>query len=761
MISLCYGSDVRLSPLRRYVRSSTRTGVTPSTSRDMGQLPDEKASMLIVSNPKANPEKLVELVQHAAAGRVVLPDFQRDFVWESDDVRELLVSVLHGYFIGTFLMLDTSSADPMFPIMAVAGCASVGPSSYAIVRLVLDGQQRITALHYALHEPSVPLKGSKYPSRFYIDVEKALDEGFEDAILVISDNNKNRIKEAERKVVEERFIRVKDLLNSSNFISRVYSTQKRWTSSSDKEFLRGIHDRIHNFMVPVVALDASTGVENIVAIFERINRTGVNLSLFDLIHARLYQKSVRLRDLWEEFQKVAAPLARDLKPESILRVMCLLGGRDPRKRNLLGLPARLTGGEFVRDWEVACHGMQVASQRARDTYGAMSTRYLPYSTILPPLAVLLTGMEKEGCAQDAYRKLDTWYWAAVFSQRYDHSSDSKSQVDVEQVREWIKGSTAPEWIVRVSVASIDLTVEEQQSAIFRGLLCLALRSGCRDFWNGQVVTDNLDITQPEASQIDHVFPKSTHAKGNRVETVANRVTISGATNKKKSAQKPSQFMAECLAGHGDSENALLLTLDSHLITESAYLGLLDDNFEQFVVERQARFRQELERLLYVPLEEKPASAVLGELHSSSGGPFSLITLAAGARTLAQGRTPETVEIDGASFRVASWRDLAGVIVTRLAEKAVLPVPFSGGESKRCFLARAPQHPDGSKMAEHRLLDTQQGSLYLHVVSCQRSGGALGWDSRHARPAAPAPGRKVDCPRRRKCDSLTVWNSPPR
>jgi uncharacterized protein with ParB-like and HNH nuclease domain len=51
---------------------------------------------------KTYPEKLMELVKDAFEGKVVVPDFQRRFIWGVRDTIDLLVSVLNGYFIGTF-----------------------------------------------------------------------------------------------------------------------------------------------------------------------------------------------------------------------------------------------------------------------------------------------------------------------------------------------------------------------------------------------------------------------------------------------------------------------------------------------------------------------------------------------------------------------------------------------------------------------------------------------------------------------------------
>ncbi|MBV9199104.1 MAG: DUF262 domain-containing protein [Alphaproteobacteria bacterium] len=39
-------------------------------------------------------------------GHLVLPDFQRSFIWKPDDVRDLLVSVLGDYYVGSLCRFD-------------------------------------------------------------------------------------------------------------------------------------------------------------------------------------------------------------------------------------------------------------------------------------------------------------------------------------------------------------------------------------------------------------------------------------------------------------------------------------------------------------------------------------------------------------------------------------------------------------------------------------------------------------------------------
>ena len=51
---------------------------------------------------------LTTIIDEAVKGRIVVPDFQRSFVWDPEQVRELLVSIVGGYYIGSLLtMRDT------------------------------------------------------------------------------------------------------------------------------------------------------------------------------------------------------------------------------------------------------------------------------------------------------------------------------------------------------------------------------------------------------------------------------------------------------------------------------------------------------------------------------------------------------------------------------------------------------------------------------------------------------------------------------
>jgi len=91
---------------------------------------------------------LMDLLNDASNGTVVIPDFQRDFVWKTKQIEELLNSIINNYFIGSLLLLESSIDNLRFAPRLIRG---VDPnvsslSKQSNLKYVLDGQQRITDL---------------------------------------------------------------------------------------------------------------------------------------------------------------------------------------------------------------------------------------------------------------------------------------------------------------------------------------------------------------------------------------------------------------------------------------------------------------------------------------------------------------------------------------------------------------------------------------------------------------------------------------
>ena len=84
---------------------------------------------------------LKEALDQIKNGSIVVPDFQRKFVWDPESVRELLVSIVGNYYIGSLLSIPSSSINPDFAISLIEGVTSVSPSTryQSQVNIILDG----------------------------------------------------------------------------------------------------------------------------------------------------------------------------------------------------------------------------------------------------------------------------------------------------------------------------------------------------------------------------------------------------------------------------------------------------------------------------------------------------------------------------------------------------------------------------------------------------------------------------------------------
>src|SRR6476646_10042635 len=84
------------------------------------------------------PHPVETLLTWVTSGEIAIPEIQRPFVWEPTKVRNLLDSLYHGYPIGYLIAWRNPT------VKLKDGTSSAGK------RILIDGQQRITALMAAL-----------------------------------------------------------------------------------------------------------------------------------------------------------------------------------------------------------------------------------------------------------------------------------------------------------------------------------------------------------------------------------------------------------------------------------------------------------------------------------------------------------------------------------------------------------------------------------------------------------------------------------
>jgi uncharacterized protein with ParB-like and HNH nuclease domain len=108
-----------------------------------------------MAKAEATVEELVGIIER---GELLLPEMQRQYVWQSTRVRDLLDSLYRGYPSGAILLWET---DEVVPLRGFAITQQQNP--YQSTRLLLDGQQRLTSLAAVIRGEPVTVRGRQRP----------------------------------------------------------------------------------------------------------------------------------------------------------------------------------------------------------------------------------------------------------------------------------------------------------------------------------------------------------------------------------------------------------------------------------------------------------------------------------------------------------------------------------------------------------------------------------------------------------------------
>lgn len=554
---------------------------------------------------KTNPEKLDVLLKQIESRRLALPDFQRDFVWDGAEIQDLLVSVALEYPAGSLLFLKQKAAGN-FKAREFAGAPPIDSEP---PEMVLDGQQRLTSLYQALY--------GKGDYRYFVNFQAILEgEDFERCIFHLPEKKALPIIESLDRQAKDLYFPLPTLYMGSfeEWLDEIIELRegsdgdvndlKKALRAAYKEYVKSIQD----YEFPVVDLPGDTSIEAVCKIFETLNRTGVKLTVFELLVARFWPQGVNLRKHWDD-ALAEYDILDDfgVDPYWLLQSISLRSTTPPaaQRKHVLNLDKAAINAH----WDAVIEGAAKALDLLR-TEGVLTSKWLPYSALLIPLAAIWPKVEEQKGADvgKARALLTQYFWCSVFTGSYDSSPNSQAARDVVQLDKWIDGGPEPDVIKNYRFDPSELLVARTgRRAFYRAVMALTLRHGARDFFTGQPITPDRLRDKIDAH---HVFPRDWLKKNDAADTadlVLNQALIAKETNRTIQARGPSEYLA-------DIENALTpdglkSVLDSHLLPSDGGSGLRTDDYEAFLLERQDLVLAELQRATGKAALEVDESAV--------------------------------------------------------------------------------------------------------------------------------------------------------
>ena len=263
--------------------------------------------------PQPSVEHLPTIFRRIENGKIVVPAFQRTFVWEQDDVLALLASVYNGYPIGSVLLwlVDkeflqiTHDQEVPFPRRQPEF-----PVSY-----ILDGLQRLSSL-YGVFTNSDDRKGKIFDVFFDLKAEAFLPgsdvSGNALAVPMNALFNPRRLLDVQRRIIDHQ--------NGDELLTKLTDLQARF----------------QEYMIPLVTL-TDRDLDEVVIIFERVNSTGTNLSRVDFMRAITWSDQFDLNDALDKIRESLSGEAFELADDTFVKAMGLVFDLDPLPQVLLAL----------------------------------------------------------------------------------------------------------------------------------------------------------------------------------------------------------------------------------------------------------------------------------------------------------------------------------------------------------------------------------------------------------------------------------------
>lgn len=269
-----------------------------------------------------------------------IPTFQRDVVWEKENVKKLWDSIYKFYPLGSILVWKTDLK--LQNHREIGGHKIVNDNfNRTEYQYLLDGQQRTTSLLTSLYGGKIEGREDFDPA-LYVDItvessDDTDDESYKKRFLYwdeIDDKNgtfKRNISK-KKKFDEGLILKLIDIKEKYNDIQKTVIKHPDIDLNFDHQYIEElgrIKQVLDNYRLSFIELKGIQ-VSEVCQIFERINQAGKPLDIFDIVVAKTFRpKSASdngfyLRDLIDGFREINNSRFLQLSDFDYLQILSIL-----------------------------------------------------------------------------------------------------------------------------------------------------------------------------------------------------------------------------------------------------------------------------------------------------------------------------------------------------------------------------------------------------------------------------------------------------
>lgn len=494
--------------------------------------------------------KVKQLVNDYRSGRVVIPEFQREYVWKPSKAPFLIDSIYRGFPISSLLLWQSTEE-------ARARRKDPRPMRGATMSWLIDGQQRVITLSRMMNG----------------------DEGID--IVFHPEYDQFRLSNAATRN-DRSWFRVADLLDDDQY--RQLRRNLDTGSHADKREARFEKvRRILEYEVPLVRM-VNHSFQDAVVAFKRINTLGVKLKKQDIESAQVAARHSGF------IADEVAPFLDGLKRQGftrlnvmhLFRACAFVAKPDGRNRTPLH---ELENREVLDAWKRTQRATDQTISLIRGELGLVNMDILWSGALLVPLIALCATTTPKN--RDA-RALVAWLALAALLHRYSGSSETALDQDLRACRtdDAIGALLGNLRQVRPSLAAqtndFAGAINDRSGLLASYIACM--HRGILDFYTGGKVLLHSAIDR------HHILPRAQFSEKIRStsDTIANIAFISGDVNKSIGQSGPEVYLkgikSKVLKSQCVPTDSTLWSIEQADIFWTARRELLAESFNEFLKE---------------------------------------------------------------------------------------------------------------------------------------------------------------------------------
>jgi len=508
--------------------------------------------------------KISKLLDAVKELEIVVPEFQREYVWSLEQAKELMVSLFQEYPTGSILVWETNSP-PEIKNNAVRR------ERMGWIKVLLDGQQRLTTL-YLLLKGGIPpyYKESDIthdPRHLYFNLRTAEFRYYQRQEMEDSPFWKSVVSCFNDKL--DAFTLVENLhLEDANERLAIGKTV-----NENLVRLRAIGDIDYYVQSVPQGLD----IDKSIVIFDRVNSMGTKLTDAELVLTHIAGKWPQARRVMkqkiEDYEKAGFFFELDL----LTRCFVVLLTNSALFEKMTEEVYQKTSEETYKEiWERLVKVLDYLIPILKQSAYIGGSKDMSTNNVLVPLVAYLS---KNGGLFETGLKNQFLYWMflALIWGRYSGQTDQRLDRDVYLA---INSSQPVSDLIneiedqrgRIEIKPADLEGRGSGNPLHRMLYVIAKFNKATDWANGGSLQDTMGDYY--SIQSHHIFPQAflyrngydseNHLDKKKVNEIGNRAFITRDANFDISDEDPAEYLKKVIEKYPEALKQQMIPTDSSL-----------------------------------------------------------------------------------------------------------------------------------------------------------------------------------------------------